>query len=91
LPAGIIELNEVRRDLLTVFGIWIYVLSSLEQREVFGAKFFFAICLSSGTAPQLSRGLFARRSGRVRAATRSLSFEAFGPHRITATPQASGA
>jgi len=40
LPAGIIELNEVRHDLLTVFGIWIHVLSGLEQREVFGAKFF---------------------------------------------------
>ena len=40
LPAGIIELNEVRRDILTVFGIWIHVLSDLEQREVFGAKFF---------------------------------------------------
>src|SRR5215472_13396299 len=40
LPAGIIELNEVRRHLLTVFGIWIHVLSDLEQREVFGAKFF---------------------------------------------------
>src|SRR6201982_2549930 len=40
LPAGIIELNERRHDLLTVFGIWIHVLSGLEQREVFGAKFF---------------------------------------------------
>ena len=40
LPAGIIELNKVRRDLLTVFGIWIHVLSDLEQREVFGTKFF---------------------------------------------------
>src|SRR5215470_3034731 len=40
LPAGIIELNEVRRHLLTVFGIWIHLLSGLEQREVFGAKFF---------------------------------------------------
>ena len=40
LPVGIIELNEVRHDLLTVFGIWIHVLSDLEQREVFGAKFF---------------------------------------------------
>src|SRR5215831_4665016 len=40
LPAGIIELNEVRHDLLTVFGIWIHVLSGLEQCEVFGAKFF---------------------------------------------------
>src|SRR6516164_9798539 len=40
LPAGIIELNEVRHDLLTVFGIWIHVLSDLEQREVFGTKFF---------------------------------------------------
>jgi hypothetical protein len=40
LPAGIIELNEGRHDLLTVFGIWIHVLSGLEQREVFGAKFF---------------------------------------------------
>src|SRR5215471_7907863 len=40
LPAGIIELNEVRHDLLTVFGIWIHVLSGLEQRQVFGAKFF---------------------------------------------------
>jgi len=40
LPAEIIELNEVRHDLLTVFGIWIHVLSGLEQREVFGAKFF---------------------------------------------------
>jgi hypothetical protein len=39
-PAGIIELNEGRHDLLTVFGIWIHVLSGLEQREVFGAKFF---------------------------------------------------
>jgi hypothetical protein len=60
LPAGIIELNEVRHDLLTVFGIWIHALSGLEQREVFGAN-FFAIRLSSGTAPQLSRGLFAGR------------------------------
>src|SRR5262245_51434 len=40
LPAGIIELNEVRHDLLTVFGIWIHVLSGLEQCEVFRAKFF---------------------------------------------------
>ena len=40
LPAGIIELNEVRDNLLTVFGIWIHLLSGLEQREVFGAKFF---------------------------------------------------
>src|SRR6516225_1870458 len=40
LPAGIIELNEGRHDLLTVFGIWIHVLSGLEQREIFGAKFF---------------------------------------------------
>jgi hypothetical protein len=40
LPAQIIELNDVRHDLLAVFGIWIHVLSGLEQREVFGAKFF---------------------------------------------------
>jgi len=64
LPAGIIEFNEVRHDLLTVFGIWIHVLSGLEQRQVFGAN-FFAIRLSSGTAPQLSRGLFAGLSGRA--------------------------
>jgi hypothetical protein len=50
LPAEIIELNEVRHDLLTVFGICIHVLSGLEQREVFGAN-FFPIRLSSGTAP----------------------------------------
>src|SRR5262249_49604082 len=40
LPTGIIELYEVRYDLLIVFGIWIHVLSGLEQRQVFGAKFF---------------------------------------------------
>src|SRR5438874_2692364 len=40
LPAGIIELNEVRHDLLTVFGIWIHLFSGLEQREVFGATLF---------------------------------------------------
>jgi hypothetical protein len=39
VPAGTIELIEDRHDLLTTFGIWIYVLSGLEQREVFGAKF----------------------------------------------------
>jgi hypothetical protein len=32
VPAGTIELIENRHDLLTAFGIWIHVLSGLEQR-----------------------------------------------------------
>jgi len=40
VPAGTIELIEDRHDLLTVFGIWVDILSGLEQREIFGAKFF---------------------------------------------------
>src|SRR5689334_1433686 len=40
LPAGIIELNEGRHDLLTVFGIWIHALSGLEQRQIFGTELF---------------------------------------------------
>ena len=65
LPAEIIELNEVRHDLLTVFGICIQVLSGLEQHEVFGGQVFFATRLSSGIAPPLSRGLFAGRPSRA--------------------------
>src|SRR5262249_7672208 len=38
-PPGTFELIEDRHDLLTAFGIWIHVLSGLEQRQVFGAKF----------------------------------------------------
>src|SRR5215467_13598560 len=51
LPAGIIELNEVRHDLLTVFGIWIHALSGLEQREVFEAKFFLEFVYLLGQLP----------------------------------------
>src|SRR5262249_45702657 len=40
VSAGTIELIENRRDLLTVFGIWIHVQSGPEQREIFGAKVF---------------------------------------------------
>src|SRR5215472_6149968 len=38
--AGTVELIKDRDNLLTVFGIWIHVLSGLEQRDIFGAKFF---------------------------------------------------
>ena len=36
----LVELIEDRHDLLAVFGIWVHVLSGLEQREIFGAKCF---------------------------------------------------
>src|SRR5215472_16826143 len=38
--AGTVELIKDRHNLLPVFGSWIHVLSGLEQREIFGAKFF---------------------------------------------------
>ena len=37
---GLIELIEHRNDVLTVFGIWIHVLSGFDQRDVFGTQLF---------------------------------------------------
>jgi hypothetical protein len=38
--AGTVELIKDRDNLLTAFGIWIHVLTGLEQREIFGPSSF---------------------------------------------------
>ncbi len=48
--AGTVELIKDRHNLLTVFGIWIHVLSGLEQREIFGTKLFLQFVYLLGQA-----------------------------------------